>query len=57
MARWLHFWLTMSFLGFFFVHVAQVVLAGWNNFRAMVSGREIQAADQPSIEAERRSWR
>jgi thiosulfate reductase cytochrome b subunit len=57
MARWLHFWLTMSFLGFFFVHVAQVVLAGWNNFRAMVSGREIQAADQPSIDAERRSWR
>jgi thiosulfate reductase cytochrome b subunit len=57
MARWLHFWLTMSFLGFFVVHVAQVVLAGWNNFRAMVSGHEIQSRDQQSIEAERKSWR
>jgi thiosulfate reductase cytochrome b subunit len=42
MARWLHFWLTMSFCGFFLVHVGQVVLAGWNNFRSMVSGYEIQ---------------
>jgi len=57
MARWLHFWITMSFLGFFAVHVAQVMLAGWNNFRAMVSGREIQSVDAPSIEMERRSWR
>jgi len=57
MARWLHFWITMSFLGFFVVHVLQVVLAGWNNFRAMVSGREIQKAGSPSLELERRSWR
>jgi thiosulfate reductase cytochrome b subunit len=57
MARWLHFWLTMSFLGFFAIHIMQVVLAGWNNFRAMVSGREIQSTDSPSLEAERRSWR
>jgi thiosulfate reductase cytochrome b subunit len=57
MARWLHFWITMGFLGFFAVHVGQVVLAGWNNFRAMVSGREIQKADAASIETERRSWR
>ena len=41
MARWLHFWTTMAFLGFFGVHVMQVILAGWNNFRAMVSGREV----------------
>jgi thiosulfate reductase cytochrome b subunit len=57
MARWLHFWITMSFLGFFMVHVGQVVLAGWNNFRAMVSGREIQSTDDPSIESARRSWK
>ena len=57
MARWLHFWITMSFLGFFVVHVVQVVLAGWNNFRAMVSGREIQNVSAPSLEQERRSWR
>ncbi len=55
-ARWLHFWITMSFLAFFAVHVGQVILAGWNNFRAMVSGREIQPTDAPSLEQERRSW-
>jgi thiosulfate reductase cytochrome b subunit len=54
MARWLHFWLTMGFCGFFLVHVWQVILAGWNNFRSMVSGYEIRPADEPSIEAERR---
>ena len=46
MARWFHFWLTMGFCGFFLVHVGQVVLAGWNNFRSMVSGYEIQTAPQ-----------
>ena len=57
MARWLHFWLTWAFLGFFGVHVAQVILAGWNNFRSMVSGLEVQRVEVPSIEAERKSWR
>lgn len=56
MARWLHFWTTMGFLGFFAVHIVQVVLAGWNNFRAMVSGYEIQRVDEPDLEAERRRW-
>jgi thiosulfate reductase cytochrome b subunit len=41
MARWLHFWLTMSYVAFFLVHVAQVIRAGWNNFRAMIVGYEI----------------
>ena len=53
MARWLHFWLTIAFCAFFLVHVGQVTLAGWNNFRAMVSGYEIRRADETSIEAER----
>ena len=53
MARWEHFWLTMSFLGFFVVHVGQVVLAGWNNFRSMVTGLEIKRADEPSLDLER----
>jgi thiosulfate reductase cytochrome b subunit len=57
MARWLHFWITMALVGFFLVHVVQVVLAGWNNFRAMVSGLEIQSVEAPSVEDERRSWR
>lgn len=41
MARWVHFWLTMGYIGFFFVHIAQVIRAGWNNFRAMVTGFEV----------------
>jgi thiosulfate reductase cytochrome b subunit len=57
MARWLHFWITMNFIVFFVVHIVQVVLAGWNNFRAMVSGQEIQQVDSPSIEQARRSRR
>lgn len=57
MARWLHFWLTISFLGFLGVHVAQVIFAGWNNFRSMVSGLEVQRIEAPSIEAERKGWR
>jgi thiosulfate reductase cytochrome b subunit len=57
MARWEHFWLTMGFVGFFFVHVTQVVLAGWNNFRSMVSGLEMKATGDASLEAERENWR
>ena len=56
MARYEHFLLTLGFVGFFGVHVAQVVLAGWNNFRSMVSGYEVKRAEEPSLEAERRSW-
>jgi thiosulfate reductase cytochrome b subunit len=41
-ARWLHFWLTVGYVLFFVVHVAQVVKAGWNNFRAMVIGSELR---------------
>ncbi|MFZ1700159.1 MAG: cytochrome b/b6 domain-containing protein [Pyrinomonadaceae bacterium] len=40
-ARWLHFWLTILFVLFFFVHLVQVVIAGWSNFRSMITGREI----------------
>jgi thiosulfate reductase cytochrome b subunit len=40
-AKFLHFWTTMAFLGFFLVHVGQVVKTGWNNFRAMVTGYEL----------------
>jgi len=40
-ARWFHFWLTIAYVGFFLVHVVQVIRAGWNNFRAMIIGYEI----------------
>ncbi len=41
MARWLHFWLTLSYVLFFLMHVAQVLRAGWNNFRAMIIGYQV----------------
>jgi thiosulfate reductase cytochrome b subunit len=53
MARWFHFWLTMGYCVFFVIHIAQVAKAGWNNFRAMVSGCEIVPADEPPYVAER----
>jgi thiosulfate reductase cytochrome b subunit len=55
MARWEHFWLTMGFCAFFVVHVGQVILAGWNNFRSMVSGYEIVPVAKASLEEERRA--
>jgi thiosulfate reductase cytochrome b subunit len=56
MARWEHFLLTIGFCGFFVIHVTQVVLAGWNNFRSMVSGLEVKSVLEPSLEAERKTW-
>ncbi|MBA4124027.1 MAG: cytochrome b/b6 domain-containing protein [Acidobacteria bacterium] len=51
-ARWAHFWLTVLFVLFFVVHVAQVVKAGWNNFRSMITGFEMTTADKVKIEKE-----
>ncbi|MBA3632718.1 MAG: cytochrome b/b6 domain-containing protein [Acidobacteria bacterium] len=45
-ARWEHFWLMILFVLFFVVHVMQVALAGWSNFRSMVSGYEIVKTDE-----------
>jgi len=41
-ARFEHFWIMMSFCGFFVIHIAQVIRAGWNSFRAMVTGYELK---------------
>ncbi len=40
-ARLEHFALTIGFLLFFVIHIAQVIRAGWNNFRSMVAGFEL----------------
>ncbi|HEV7700031.1 MAG TPA: cytochrome b/b6 domain-containing protein [Pyrinomonadaceae bacterium] len=37
-ARWEHFWLMVLFVAFFVVHVIQVAIAGWANFRSMITG-------------------
>ena len=39
-ARLEHFLLTIGYVAFFIIHIAQVVRAGWNNFRAMIIGVE-----------------
>jgi thiosulfate reductase cytochrome b subunit len=41
-ARLEHFVLTVLIVLFFFVHLAQVARAGWNNFRAMITGWEVR---------------
>ena len=51
-ARFEHFWLMIGFCLFFLVHVGQVVRTGWNNFRSMVTGRELAPADAPMPEGE-----
>lgn len=48
-ARWMHFWLTVLFVLFFVVHIVQVAMAGWANFRSMVTGYDI--ADAKPAEA------
>ncbi len=50
-ARWIHFWLTIGFCAFFLVHVGQVMRAGWNNFRAMVTGYELAPIEEKSHES------
>jgi len=40
-ARFEHFWLTMGYVAFFVIHIAQVIRAGWASFRAMVCGYDL----------------
>ncbi len=42
MARILHFALTIGYVLFFLIHVIQVAMAGWNNFRGMITGFEVK---------------
>jgi thiosulfate reductase cytochrome b subunit len=45
-ARIEHFALTIGYVLFFIVHIVQVIRAGWNNFRSMVTGFEILPAEE-----------
>lgn len=51
--RSVHFWVTLSFLAFFLVHIAQVARAGFGTFWAMVTGYQVQDIDevQEKVEA------
>ncbi len=41
-----HFALTIGYVLFFVIHIAQVIRAGWNNFRAMVAGYELAPVEE-----------
>lgn len=41
LARIWHFVLTIGYVLFFVIHIVQVILAGWNNFRSVVTGFEL----------------
>jgi thiosulfate reductase cytochrome b subunit len=49
-ARFEHSLLAIGYVLFFLVHIAQVVRAGWNNFRAMVSGYELVSSKEATYE-------
>jgi thiosulfate reductase cytochrome b subunit len=50
-ARILHFALTIGYSLFFVVHIVQVILAGWNNFRSVITGFEVVKDDNEKISA------
>ncbi len=41
-ARAEHFIITILFCLFIVIHIVQVILAGWNNFRGMITGFEVE---------------
>ncbi len=47
-ARGEHFALTAGYVLFFLIHIAQVIRAGWNNFRAMITGHELVLTEDTS---------
>ncbi|MBS1745766.1 MAG: cytochrome b/b6 domain-containing protein [Bacteroidetes bacterium] len=40
-ARIEHFIFTLGYVLFFLIHILQVIITGWNNFQAMISGLEV----------------
>ncbi|MFT7475873.1 MAG: thiosulfate reductase cytochrome b subunit [Verrucomicrobiales bacterium] len=54
-ARTIHFVMTVSFTGFFIIHIVQVVRAGFANFWSMITGYELEEitdAPEELIESE-----
>jgi thiosulfate reductase cytochrome b subunit len=51
MSRIIHFALTIGYVLFFLIHIIQVIIAGWNNFQAMVTGFEVaRIKEEPVVE-------
>ncbi|GAL84377.1 hypothetical protein FAES_3780 [Sporocytophaga myxococcoides] len=51
-ARLFHFCLALSYVFFFIIHVVQVIRAGWNNFRSMITGIEVVTMSKNTKENE-----
>jgi thiosulfate reductase cytochrome b subunit len=51
-ARMIHFALTIGYVMFVIIHLTQVIKAGWNNFRAMVTGYEVVESQEGSHESQ-----
>ena len=51
-ARIEHFALTIGYVLFFLIHIAQVVKAGWKNFSAMVTGFEVEKENIPNASSD-----
>lgn len=49
-ARAEHFIITILFSFFFLIHVLQVIHAGWNNFRGMITGFEVKKLKEENNE-------
>jgi thiosulfate reductase cytochrome b subunit len=45
-ARIIHFALTIGYCLFFIIHIVQVIAAGWNNFRGMVAGFDVEKEEE-----------
>lgn len=45
-ARVEHFALTIGYVLFFVIHIAQVIRAGWRNFRSMVAGYDVVTVEE-----------
>jgi thiosulfate reductase cytochrome b subunit len=45
-ARVEHFLLTLGYVLFFLIHIVQVIRAGWNNLRSMITGYEVVSVDE-----------
>ena len=48
-ARLVHFSTTILLFGFFFIHIFQVIRAGWRNFASMVTGFRYDRADSDEV--------
>ena len=48
-ARIIHFALTIGYILFFIIHIVQVVIAGWNNFRGMVTGFDVEKGNDTPV--------